>query len=115
MQPSSFQPSAARAGIQSGFMVRLSRLTIRRPDWAVPTSERHTYRTFTMHKSIRWVLVLLMCVPISAAGPNSNVPVVVSIEDTEGDIAPTLQIRSDGSGVYRNSSVLESIIQSGGD
>ena len=42
-----------------------------------------------MHKSIRWVLVLLMCVPISAAGPNSNVPVVVSIEDTEGDIAPT--------------------------
>jgi len=56
-----------------------------------------------------------MCVPISAAGPNSNVPVAVSIEDTEGDIAPSLQIRSDGAGVYRNSSILESIIQSGGD
>jgi hypothetical protein len=68
-----------------------------------------------MHKSVRWVLVLLMCVPISAAGPNSNVPVVVSIEDTEAAIAPSLQIRSDGSGVYTNSSVLESIIQSGGD
>ena len=68
-----------------------------------------------MHKLIHWVLVLLMCVPISAAGPNRNVPVVVSIEDTEGDIAPSLQIRSDGAGVYRNSSVLESIIQSGGD
>lgn len=68
-----------------------------------------------MHKCIRCVLVLLMCVPIFAAAPNRNVPVVVSIEDTEGDIAPTLQIRSDGSGVYTNSSVLESIIQSGGD
>jgi len=56
-----------------------------------------------------------MCVPIFAAGPNRNVPVVVSIEDTEEAIAPTLQIRSDGTGVYTNSSVLESIIQSGGD
>lgn len=68
-----------------------------------------------MHKSISWLLVLLIWSPSSTTAQNKNVPVGTSIEDIEEAIAPSLQIRSDGVGLYTNSRVLESIIQAGGD
>src|SRR5262245_41475260 len=68
-----------------------------------------------MHKPIHWVLALLMSVSFSAMAQNRDVPVVTSIEDTEVAVAPALQIRSDGAGVYTNSRTLESISQAGGD
>ena len=68
-----------------------------------------------MQRPILWVLVLLTCIPLSAVAQNKDVPVVASVEDVEEAIAPTLQIRSDGAGVYTNSRTLQSVIQAGGD
>jgi hypothetical protein len=59
---------------------------------------------------------LLMCLCVSALAQSSqDVPVITTIEDFEAAIAPTLQIRSDGFGVYQNSRDVQSVIQSGGD
>jgi hypothetical protein len=57
----------------------------------------------------------LIWVSISTFAQSRDVPVIASIEDVEEAIAPTLQIRSDGGGLYTNSRVLESVIQTGGD
>jgi len=65
------------------------------------------------------MVTLVMLVPclcaLVAAPPNRDVPVKTTIEDFEAAIAPTLQIQSDGSGVYQNSRDIGSVIQSGGD
>lgn len=52
---------------------------------------------------------------LRAAPPYPDVPVITTVEDFEAAVAPTLQIQSDGAGVYQNSRDLQSIIQSGGD
>jgi hypothetical protein len=59
-------------------------------------------------------LVPYLDTPVAVA-QNQDVPVITRIEDFEEAIAPTLQIRSDGSGVYQNSRDVQSVIQSVGD
>lgn len=62
------------------------------------------------------LVILLLCLgALAAAAQNQDVPVITTIEDFEAAIAPTLQIQSDGFGVYRNSRDIGSVIQSGGD
>jgi hypothetical protein len=71
-----------------------------------------------MRRPIHWVLVLALVtlVSVSAVAQNKAVPVIAAIEDTEEAVAPALQIRSDGRGVYVNSPrTLDSVIQSVGD
>ncbi len=48
---------------------------------------------------------------VHAAKGNADTPVSTFINDFDSAIAPSLQIRSDGLGVYRNSSTLSSIVQ----
>lgn len=48
---------------------------------------------------------------LHAAKGNADTPVSTSISDLDSTIAPSLQIQSDGLGVYRNSSTLMSIVQ----
>ncbi len=48
---------------------------------------------------------------VSAARGPVDTPVTTTVLDADTAIAPTLQVRSDGLGVYRNSSNLVSIIQ----
>jgi hypothetical protein len=52
--------------------------------------------------------------PLSAAGGNSAVAVTATIADDDQSLAPSLQIRSDGGGAYRNSNALISTIDSNG-
>ena len=74
-----------------------------------------------MSKRIRTSMLaaLVMLVPPlgvpAVAAQNTDLPVTTTIEDFEAAIAPTLQIQSDGLGVYRNSRDIGSVIQSGGD
>jgi hypothetical protein len=74
-----------------------------------------------MSKRIRRIaqvslVILVPCLgALVAAAQNQDVPVITTVEDFEAAIAPTLQIQSDGLGVYRNSRDVGSLIQSGGD
>jgi hypothetical protein len=52
---------------------------------------------------------------LAALAPQKNVPVTSIVLDYAADIAPGLQIQSDGEGFYRNSSNLVSQIQAIGD
>jgi hypothetical protein len=50
-------------------------------------------------------------IEVHAAKGNADTPVSTFISDFDSAIAPSLQIRSDGLGVYRNASTLISIVQ----
>jgi len=50
-------------------------------------------------------------IEVSAARGPADTPVTTTVLDADTSIAPTLQVRSDGLGVYRNSNTLVSIIQ----
>jgi len=47
----------------------------------------------------------------ASAARGTDTPVSTYVADAETTIAPTLQVRSDGAGVYRNSNTLISVIQ----
>jgi hypothetical protein len=60
------------------------------------------------------LVMLVACLSgLPAAAQTQDIPVITSIEDFEASVAPTLQIQSDGFGVYRNSRDIGSVIQSG--
>ena len=73
-----------------------------------------------MKKTPYLILILLFGLFSAAAsraqkGRVVDVPVTTTIADADGNIAPALQIRSDGVGPYANTKDVQSLIQSVGD
>ena len=73
-----------------------------------------------MHSSMKMVMVGVTTAFVAmggqvAAGPPKNVPVTSKVLDYAADVAPRLNVQSDGLGDYLNSSTLLSQIQVGGD
>src|SRR5690349_1882742 len=50
-----------------------------------------------------------------AQAQSGDVPITIVLSDYAADVAPALQVQSDGNGFYRNSKTLTAVIQPGGD